>query len=185
MARVSCSVVRHEHLRRQHRLADTEGPLYETTAMLTACGACSDLAMPKFAWDKPMLSDGAQVSFTCSEIEKSVSVSSNPYQVQRLLTPWPAFDQVACRESALLSHARVLHRQPLYNFCHSSILDWHARQRVNVQCGLLDIKAHNNRQQQGFVRPSLCDKPSSIHLACIACAGMCRLACAVRGHRVG
>ena len=87
-----CFVLRHEHLQRQHRQAGTEGPLCETTAMLTACGARSDLAMPKFAWDKPMLSDGAQVSFTCSEIEKSVSVSSNPYQVHCLLTPWPALN---------------------------------------------------------------------------------------------
>ena len=43
-----------------------------------------DLAAPKFQWDLPMLPNGAQVPFTDSQIEKSVSVSSDPYQVQLL-----------------------------------------------------------------------------------------------------
>lgn len=92
--------------------------------------------MPKFAWDKPMLPDGAQVSFTCSEIEKSVSVSSDPYQVHCLLTPWPALNWFACTEPALPSHARVLYRQPLYIFSHSSTLTGVPKRdsRCNVGC---------------------------------------------------
>ena len=43
---------------------------------------CRDLATPKFQWDHPMLPNGAQVPFTSSEIEKSVTTSSNPYEVR-------------------------------------------------------------------------------------------------------
>ena len=40
-----------------------------------------DLATPKFQWDHPMLPNGAQAPFSCSQIEKSVTTSSDPYQV--------------------------------------------------------------------------------------------------------
>ncbi len=37
--------------------------------------------MPKFQWDHPMLSNGAQVPFSSREIDRTVSVSSDPYKV--------------------------------------------------------------------------------------------------------
>lgn len=43
--------------------------------------ACRDLSMPKFQWDHPMLSNGAQVPFSSREIDRTVSVSSDPYKV--------------------------------------------------------------------------------------------------------
>ena len=49
---------------------------------LTECGMhLRDLAAPKFQWDQPMLPNGAQVPFTDSQIERSVSISSDAYQV--------------------------------------------------------------------------------------------------------
>ena len=42
---------------------------------------CRDLATPKFLWDHPTLPNGAQMPFSCSQIEKSVTTSSDPYQV--------------------------------------------------------------------------------------------------------
>ena len=53
---------------------------------LTKCGMhLRDLAAPKFQWDLPMLPNGAQVPFTDSQIEKAVSISSDPYQVRLLV----------------------------------------------------------------------------------------------------
>ena len=50
--------------------------------VLTKCGMhLRDLAAPKFQWDQPMLPNGAQVPFSDGQIEKSVSISSDPYQV--------------------------------------------------------------------------------------------------------
>ncbi|CAK0736174.1 UDP-glucose 6-dehydrogenase 3 [Coccomyxa viridis] len=56
-----------------------------------------DLAAPKFQWDLPMLPNGAQVPFTDSQIEKSVSISSDPYQASAgahalcVITEWDEF----------------------------------------------------------------------------------------------
>ena len=37
--------------------------------------------MPKFQWDHPMLPTGAAVPFPTKEIERTVTVASDPYEV--------------------------------------------------------------------------------------------------------
>ncbi|EIE24160.1 UDP-glucose 6-dehydrogenase [Coccomyxa subellipsoidea C-169] len=56
-----------------------------------------DLSMPKFQWDHPMLPNGAQVPFSSREIDRTVSVSSDPYKACAgshalcVMTEWDEF----------------------------------------------------------------------------------------------
>ena len=66
---------------------------------VVVCGR-RDLSMPKFQWDVPMLSNGAQVPFSSREIDRTVSVSSDPYKARTgILDSQIMLDRPHCDEN--------------------------------------------------------------------------------------